>query len=97
MSEAHHNSQAAFLLPARLDTNAASKLRERLLELSADKHANVSLDASRVEYIGGLCLQLIVASHARIVACSEKASEALELFGVRAQLVEECASTEVSV
>lgn len=96
MSEARDHSQTVVKLPARLDTNAATDVRALLLDASADGETELCLDASEVDYIGGLCLQLIIASRARIGACSEKASEALELFGMRSQLVEGYEPKEVS-
>ncbi|MXV36038.1 MULTISPECIES: STAS domain-containing protein [unclassified Saccharibacter] len=95
MAEETEIPSKAIKLPARLDTNMAPDVRSLLLGASGDGEAELRLDASEVEYIGGLCLQLILSSHARITSCSEKASEALALFGVRSQLVEGSNSEEV--
>lgn len=88
MEEDNTTAQATFKLPARLDTHEAPVLKKRILEAYAEGGASVQLDASAVEYVGGLCLQVILASHAPVIACSEKASEAFTLFGVRSQLCE---------
>ncbi|VVT32441.1 Chemotaxis protein CheX (modular protein) [Rhizobium sp. EC-SD404] len=46
-------------LPTVLDLNAASPLRDRLL---ARRGTPLALDASRVERIGGQCLQVLLAA-----------------------------------
>lgn len=50
---------ADVALPAILDIQQAAPLRDRLLEL---KGQAVALDASSVERLGALCLQVILAA-----------------------------------
>ncbi|MFT9014586.1 MAG: hypothetical protein ABF990_02455 [Acetobacter sp.] len=72
-----------LVLPERLDTSAAPALRHLIEQARAQAGAGrANLDASVVTYVGGLCLQLLLASGCAIVAPSEKAREAFALFGV---------------
>ncbi len=55
------NPAAAVRLPARLDLNAAAPLAEQLCAL---RRRNVVIDASQVERLGGLCLQVLLSARA---------------------------------
>lgn len=46
-----------LILKERLDSAAADPLRE---EIAALNGTDVALDASRVEFLGGLCLELLM-------------------------------------
>lgn len=46
-------------LPAQLGLTAAGALRDRLLAVAGRP---VALDASRVEHLGGLCLQVLLSA-----------------------------------
>ncbi|WP_336763537.1 hypothetical protein [Asaia sp. VD9] len=83
---ASQTGHTPLTLPARLDTKAASALRD---ELSIESGA--VLDGSDVTYLGGLCLQVLLASKRTIINPSEKLVEALSLFGV-SSLLQETAS-----
>ncbi|MCX5619943.1 MULTISPECIES: STAS domain-containing protein [Bombella] len=76
-------------LPSRLDTKAADGLKQLLLEGLAEHQGGeaLRLDASHVEYVGGLCVRLLLASGLKVSAWSDKAEEAFTLFGVRGQLL----------
>lgn len=75
-------------LPARLDTNAAPELKALLLAAAGVvAGGHTKLDASEVDYVGGLCLQLLLSSPCEVTCCSAKAAEAFTLFGVYRQLV----------
>ncbi|GBQ80039.1 hypothetical protein AA13595_0202 [Gluconacetobacter johannae DSM 13595] len=76
-------------LPERLDTAAASALKETIEEGRKQAGAGeVRLDASGVTYVGGLCLQILIASGCPLVAPSEQVTEAYALFGASAFLSE---------
>ncbi|WP_122040248.1 STAS domain-containing protein [Asaia bogorensis] len=66
-----------IMLPPRLDTKAAAALRD---DLMVDDDTPV--DGSAVTYLGGLCLQILLAGKREIINPSEKLAEALALFGV---------------
>ncbi|GBQ34591.1 STAS domain-containing protein [Gluconacetobacter azotocaptans] len=69
-------------LPERLDTSAAFALKEMIAKGRKQAGAGkVHLDASGVTYIGGLCLQILIASGCPFVAPSEQIREAYVLFG----------------
>ncbi|MCX5614973.1 STAS domain-containing protein [Bombella saccharophila] len=89
MQQGSKETMAVITLPSRLDTKAADGLKSLLLDGLAAPHAEASLmlDASAVEYVGGLCLQLLLASGLQVGPCSEEAEDAFTLFGVREQLV----------
>ncbi|MBO1324771.1 STAS domain-containing protein [Acetobacter sp. TBRC 12305] len=71
------------VLPERLDTAAAPALKHLIEQARAQAGAGrAGLDASAVTYIGGLCLQLLLASGCAVIAPSEKVREAFSLFGV---------------
>ncbi len=55
------SSPADLRLPAILDLSAAAPLAEELLRL---RGRPVSLDASQVERLGGLCLQVLLSARA---------------------------------
>ena len=55
------NPAAAVRLPARLDLNAAGPLAEQLSRL---RRRAVVIDASEVERLGGLCLQVLLSARA---------------------------------
>ena len=72
-----------MLLPERLDTAAAPALKHLIEQAHAQGGAGrPGLDASAVTYLGGLCLQLLLASDCAVVAPSGKMREAFALFGV---------------
>ncbi len=52
---------ASVRLPARLDLNAAAPLAEQLRGL---RGRAVAVDASKVERLGGLCLQVLLSARA---------------------------------
>ncbi|MBR2124182.1 MAG: STAS domain-containing protein [Acetobacter sp.] len=88
MSEASSAPQGSSLaLTGRLDSAAATGLKETLEKALAD-HTAVSLDVSGVTYIGGLCLQLLLASGCSLFAPSEQVKEAYTLFGLAELLPE---------
>lgn len=89
MVEAVQGSETLIPLPQRLDTSAAAGLKILLLEEmdAAADTTSLLLDASGVDYVGGLCLQLLLASGLKVGPCSEKAVEAFTLFGVQQQLL----------
>ncbi|ACI53190.1 conserved hypothetical protein [Gluconacetobacter diazotrophicus PA1 5] len=69
-------------LPERLDTAAAFALKGMIEQAKEQGGANgVSLDSSGVAYVGGLCLQILVASGCPLVSPSEQVKEAYSLFG----------------
>lgn len=68
-------------LPSQLDGQAVSGLRDMLEKANAG--GNTVMDASEVTILGGLCLQVILASKLKVVNPSTKAAEALSLFGVQ--------------
>lgn len=80
---------ASVTLPERLDTSAAFALKSAI-EQAVDSAGGeqVALDASGVTYLGGLCLQVLLASRCPLVAPSEPVVEAYALFGVSACLAE---------
>jgi chemotaxis protein CheX len=74
-------------LPAILDLNAAGPLAARLLAL---RGAAVTLDASQVSHLGGLCLQVLLSARATwaadgvaldVTGRSQTFDDALALFG----------------
>lgn len=78
---------STVVLPPVLDITAAAPLREQLLALRGGPAA---LDASNVERLGGLCLQVLIAARntwaadgeaLRVVAASQAFSEQLAGFG----------------
>lgn len=81
----------SIMLPSRLDTGSAPALKE-MIALSPGS----ALDGSEVSYLGGLCLQVILASARPILNPSEKLSEALVLFGATSAL-QETATTSASL
>lgn len=84
---------ASVTLPERLDSSAAFALKSEIEQ--AVKNAGggqVALDASGVTYLGGLCLQVLLASRCPLVAPSEPVVEAYGLFGVSAYMTEPLAS-----
>ncbi len=81
-------SDSGLKLPAVLDLNAAAPLRSDLLAL---RGGPVEIDASQVQRIGGLCLQVLMAAKAtwandgkpfEIVSTSAPFLESLKLFGL---------------
>lgn len=79
--------QANIRLPAVLDLAAAAPLKE---SIAAVRGQAVEIDASDVERLGGLCLQVLAAARTawtaeghdfRIVNASEAFSSALALMG----------------
>lgn len=96
MAEAEQEETAMIVLPQRLDTGAAASLKTLLLEGTAHGAQAPVLDASGVDYVGGLCLQLLLASGLKVGPCSEKAEEAFELFGVRQRLLKRVDEEEAS-
>lgn len=83
------------VLPERLDTAAAPQLKA-LLEQSVTEAGGsaVGLDATHVTYVGGLCLQLLLASQCAFVGFSEAVRDAYHLFGVDACLTAPCVVLE---
>ena len=55
---------ARIMLEARLDTSAASKL---LAQIDASECKELILDASKVQMLGGLCLEAILTAKQRCV------------------------------
>lgn len=89
MAAAVQEGTPLISLPQRLDTGAAAGLKALLLEeIGAAEGTTPLLDASGVDYVGGLCLQLLLASGLKVGPCSDKAEEAFTLFGVQQQLLE---------
>jgi chemotaxis protein CheX len=83
-------SAKGALLPEVLDLTAAGPLAADLLGL---RGAAMTLDASQVKRLGGLCLQVLLAAQAawdadgqtfRVAARSPAFDEALALFGADA-------------
>lgn len=70
---------APMPLPERLDTATVEKLKGLVEQAEA---TNSTLDASGVAYVGGLCLQVLLASGRPLTAPSQKVREAFALFGV---------------
>ncbi|MFW7269453.1 STAS domain-containing protein [Gluconacetobacter sp. Hr-1-5] len=83
-------SIAPVPLPERLDTATVEVLKGLVEQAEA---ADSALDASGVAYIGGLCLQVLLASGRPLVAPSEKVREAFALFGVSEFLSEPSTSS----
>lgn len=71
----------SIIMPPRLDSGAAPALKD-MLGLSPES----ALDGSEVTYLGGLCLQVILASERPVINASDKLSEALTLFGATSVL-----------
>ena len=74
---------AALILPERLDLISARPLAQDIAAIGGD----VRLDASGVRFLGGLCLQILLATrqHCRSFAItrpSEEFAEAIRTFGV---------------
>ncbi|GCD63712.1 hypothetical protein WSS15_31590 [Acetobacter pasteurianus] len=69
-----------ILLPQRLDTAAADKLKADIDE-AFKSGLKINLDACQVEYVGGLCLQVLMASRSPVVSPTGKAVRAFSLFG----------------
>lgn len=59
MSESTEPSPATFKLPEKLNTAAAPKLFE---DLSAHRGAPLTIDGSDVQFLGGLCLQVLISA-----------------------------------
>ncbi|MES1200258.1 MAG: STAS domain-containing protein [Pseudomonadota bacterium] len=55
------STNAILCLPAMLDLKAAAALRQ---ELHTHEGAALDVDASKVERVGGLCLQVLIAAAA---------------------------------
>ncbi len=81
-------SDASIKLPGILDLNAAAPLRSDLLKM---RGGPVEIDASDVQRVGGLCLQVLMAAKKSwaaddkpfaIVAASDHFMESLKLFGL---------------
>ncbi|WP_246375281.1 STAS domain-containing protein [Gluconacetobacter takamatsuzukensis] len=70
---------ARVTLPDRLDSAAVDVLKGLIEQAEAQ---NADLDASEVTYVGGLCLQVLLANGRPLTAPSEKVREAFALFGV---------------
>ncbi|GAB6969080.1 hypothetical protein JCM25156A_31190 [Komagataeibacter kakiaceti JCM 25156] len=89
------DAASCLTLPERLDTSAAFALKD-LIEQAREKSGTdaPSLDASGVSYVGGLCLQLLLASGCTLVAPSEQMKEAYAIFGVSELLSEPLTSPE---
>jgi|GEM_PF-3094170 len=68
--------QPVIKLPPRLDSACSHALREIIAHSPA-----AVLDGTDVTYLGGLCLQVLLASARPIVNPSEKLSDAFVLFG----------------
>ena len=82
-------------LPERLDTAGAAGLKKLIEDALAQAAPEaVSLDASGVTYVGGLCLQLLLASGCTVAAPSEPFREAYALFGVGSFLPGQPASSK---
>lgn len=96
MAEAEQEEMAMTTLPQRLDTSAADSLKTLLLEGTEQGTRAPLLDTAGVDYVGGLCLQLLLASGLKVGPCSEKAEEAFGLFGVRQRLLERMDEKEAS-
>lgn len=90
------NVAGICVLPERLDTAAAPALKVLLEHSSVVQRGNepVQLDATHVTYLGGLCLQLLLASQCSFAGVSEPVQEAYSLFGVAAYLTAPCAVLE---
>lgn len=78
---------STVVLPPSLDVTAAAPLREQLLTL---RGGPVALDASGVERLGGLCLQVLMAARRtwaadglplRLAAASDAFAAQLAAFG----------------
>ncbi|GBR26742.1 hypothetical protein AA3271_2367 [Gluconobacter japonicus NBRC 3271] len=84
------NSQLVNVtLPERLDTSAAFALKSEIEQAIQNAGGEqVALDASGVTYLGGLCLQVLLASRCPLTTPSEPVVEAYALFGVSAYLSE---------
>ncbi|MCE2576840.1 hypothetical protein [Komagataeibacter sp. FNDCR2] len=81
------DAASCLTLPERLDTSAAFALKDLIGQAKAGTDTP-SLDASGVTYVGGLCLQLLLASGCTLVAPSEQMKEAYAIFGVSELLSE---------
>ncbi|NVN05681.1 hypothetical protein HW509_08725 [Asaia spathodeae] len=79
----------AIMMPSRLDSDAAPGLKD-MLTLSPES----ALDGSEVTYLGGLCLQVILASERPVINASDKLSEALILFGATSVLQKTASMSE---
>lgn len=80
---------ANVTLPERLDTSAAFALKSEIEQAIQNAGGGqVALDASGVTYLGGLCLQVLLASRCPLVTPSEPVVEAYALFGVSTYLSE---------
>ncbi|MCQ8784077.1 STAS domain-containing protein [Mangrovibrevibacter kandeliae] len=89
MSEAMSPSEGvAVELPAVLDIKAATPLAEQLSSLRGEA---VALDASKVEQVGGLCLQVLLSAVAtwkadgqplELAAPSDAFEDGLKLLGL---------------
>ncbi|RFD21030.1 hypothetical protein DY926_02990 [Komagataeibacter melaceti] len=89
------DAPASTALPERLDTSAAFALKELIEQARENAGTDTpSLDASGVTYVGGLCLQLLVASGCTLVAPSDQVKEAYAIFGVSKLLSEPVMSPE---
>lgn len=82
----------SLCLPERLDLVAARPLARDIAAIEGD----IALDASAVRFLGGLCLQILLAAHQQakangrgfsVVNPSAEYDEALRLLGVEAQLL----------
>ena len=84
VEQAHTVSDISCVtVSGRLDTAAAPGLKDTISQAVAQAGGGtVSLDVSGVSYVGGLCLQLLLASGCTLVAPSEQVREAYTLFGV---------------
>ena len=78
---------AALILPERLDLISARPLAQDIAAIGGD----VLLDASGVRFLGGLCLQILLATRQHclsgdrsfaITRPSEEFAEAIRTFGV---------------
>lgn len=78
---------SSFQLTETLDLKAAAPLRSELLKL---RHQPLNIDASRVQRLGGLCLQVLLSAQATwaadgadftFISPSTAFQEAISLFG----------------
>lgn len=76
-----------IILPPRLDSSEADNLKEMILNKKKTyKNVEIILDASQVTYLGGLCLQIILASRYPIKNVSQNLKQTFNRFGFDASL-----------
>jgi chemotaxis protein CheX len=98
MAKSKPSEPSAMRLPEVLDLKAAAPLRDQLL---AARGQPIRLDASRVQRIGGLCLQVLMSARLtwdedklplQIVDPSPEFTDGLALFGA-ASLMDQTGAT----